>query len=265
MVGQKVTLTANATGGKGTLKYKFVVKPYNKYVATVRGYKESNSCTWIPEVSGKYTLYVYVKDENGTVVKKNVKAYTVAKKLKVSSLKTSAKSRFAYAGNKIILSAKATGGIDGKFYKFYYKFKGKTYVIRNYSEVAKTGFTPKKAGKYELYVAVTDDLGNTAKKRISNYVINKQLQVKYIKANKKNIKVGDTIKINTSATGGYIKKSYKYRITVKNNGRTKVLKNYTSSSSVKWKATKKGTYTFKVYVKDSNGKKASKSITYVVK
>ncbi len=265
MVGQKVTLTADATGGKGTLKYKFVVKPYNKYVVTVRGYKESNSCTWIPEFSGKYTLYVYVKDENGTVVKKTVKAYTVAKKLKVSSLKTSAKSRFAYAGSKIILSAKATGGIGGKFYKFYYKLNGKTYVIRNYSEVAKTGFTPKKAGKYELYVAVTDDLGNTAKKRISNYVINKQLQVKYIKANKKNIKVGDTIKINTSATGGYIKKSYKYRITVKNNGRTKVLKNYTSSSSVKWKATKKGTYTFKVYVKDSNGKKVSKSVTYVVK
>ena len=265
MVGQKVTLTADATGGKGTLKYKFVVKPYNKCVVTVRGYKESNSCTWIPEVSGKYTLYVYVKDENGTVVKKTVKAYTVAKKLKVSSLKTSAKSRFAYAGSKIILSAKATGGIGGKFYKFYYKLNGKTYVIRNYSEVAKTGFTPKKAGKYELYVAVTDDLGNTAKKRISNYVINKQLQVKYIKANKKNIKVGDTIKINTSATGGYIKKSYKYRITVKNNGRTKVLKNYTSSSSVKWKATKKGTYTFKVYVKDSNGKKVSKSVTYVVK
>ena len=265
MVGQKVTLTADATGGKGTLKYKFVVKPYNKYVVTVRGYKESNSCTWIPAVSGKYTLYVYVKDENGTVVKKTVKAYTVAKKLKVSSLKTSAKSRFAYAGSKIILSAKATGGIGGKFYKFYYKLNGKTYVIRNYSEVAKTGFIPKKAGKYELYVAVTDDLGNTAKKRISNYVINKQLQVKYIKANKKNIKVGDTIKINTSAKGGYIKKSYKYRITVKNNGRTKVLKNYTSSSSVKWKATKKGTYTFKVYVKDSNGKKVSKSVTYVVK
>ena len=265
MVGQKVTLTADAIGGKGTLKYKFVVKPYNKYVVTVRGYKESNSCTWIPEVSGKYTLYVYVKDENGTVVKKTVKAYTVAKKLKVSSLKTSAKSRFAYAGSKIILSAKATGGIDGKFYKFYYKLNGKTYVIRNYSEVAKTGFTPKKAGKYELYVAVTDDLGNTATKHISNYVVNKQLQVKYIKANKKNIKVGDTIKINTSATGGYIKKSYKYRITVKNNGITKVLKNYTSSSSVKWKATKKGTYTFKVYVKDSNGKKVSKSVTYVVK
>ncbi|MBD5137701.1 MAG: hypothetical protein HDT39_17475, partial [Lachnospiraceae bacterium] len=62
--GQTVRMTAKATGGSGELKYQFVVKLGNGKNQTVRKYSSDNSCQWIPTQSGKYTLYVYVKDSS---------------------------------------------------------------------------------------------------------------------------------------------------------------------------------------------------------
>ena len=63
--GTPVKFTVNATGGTGKLQYMFY---YEKdcYVSIFRNYAETNYVTCNPG-TGKYNIYVDVKDENGNV------------------------------------------------------------------------------------------------------------------------------------------------------------------------------------------------------
>ncbi len=64
-LGDKVKLTAQATGGTGNYFYQFVVcNPDNNWYR-IRGYEKDNSCFWTPKMVGKTMLYVDTVDGNG--------------------------------------------------------------------------------------------------------------------------------------------------------------------------------------------------------
>ena len=64
-LGDKVKLTAQATGGTGNYFYQFVVcNPDNNWYR-IRGYEKDNSCFWTPKMVGKTMLYVDAVDSNG--------------------------------------------------------------------------------------------------------------------------------------------------------------------------------------------------------
>ena len=71
-------------------------------------------------------------------------------------------------------------------------------------------------------------------------------------------KVGSQITFNTQATGGTGTLQYQYEV----NGT--VQKAYSTSNSFNFVPTTAGTYTIKSTVKDTNGKTATKSVTYVI-
>ncbi|MBD5135454.1 MAG: starch-binding protein [Lachnospiraceae bacterium] len=261
-VGQTVRMTAKATGGDGELKYKFVVKRGNKNQA-VRKYSSDNSCQWIPAQSGKYTLYVYVKDSStGKVVKKSIKNYNVKSALKIKSFTQSRKSGTAAVGDKVIVKVNATGGIGQKFYRYYYKLNGKKYVLKENTTSKKVNWTPKKAGKYQLFVEVTDDMENKITKKV-NYVVVNKLKVKKFKAAPSSVKAGQKVKLSVAATGGT--KGYSYKFTYKYKNKSVTIRTYSRSSGVMWTPKYSGKYKITVYVKDAKNRKATKTVTLNVK
>ena len=46
---------------------------------TIRDFEKSNTCTWYTNATGNKTLYVYVKDELGNIIKKSLD-YTIEEK-----------------------------------------------------------------------------------------------------------------------------------------------------------------------------------------
>ncbi|MDE5781409.1 MAG: MucBP domain-containing protein [Lachnospiraceae bacterium] len=261
--GQTVRMTAKATGGGGELKYQFVVKLGNGKNQAVRKYSSDNSCQWLPTQSGKYTLYVYVKDSStGKVVKKSIKNYNVKPALKIKSFTQSRKSGTAVVGDKVIVRVNATGGIGKKSYRYYYKLNGKKYILKENTTSKKVNWTPKKAGKYQLFIEVMDDMDNKITKKV-NYVVVDKLKVKSLKANASSVKAGQEVKLSAAATGGT--KGYSYKFTYEYKNKSVTINNYSSLSSVMWTPKYKGKYKITVYIKDAKNRKATKTMTLNVK
>ena len=61
------------------------------------------------------------------------------------------------------------------------------------------------------------------------------------------------------------KGTVKYKYVVKLNGKTKYVKNYSTSKSVSFKTSETGKYKITVYVKDSSKKVVKKTVSYKVK
>lgn len=79
--GQKVKLVVNASGGTKKYQYKFRYKiAGTKKMKKISNYSSKKTVNWWPEESGKYTLYVYVRDKKTKrTIKKKIHKYIVSK------------------------------------------------------------------------------------------------------------------------------------------------------------------------------------------
>ena len=169
--GQSTTFSAAAEGGTEKYTYRFAYK-YNGKVTKLGGYSDKASVKWKAPHSGKYTLYVYVKDSEGKTAKKTISNYKVAKrKISISSFKISKKSGKVKKNDRVGLTVKATGGYGKLKYKFVYKLNGKTVAISKYASSKTADWKIKKSGTYKLYVYVKDSDGSTAVKCVNKFVV----------------------------------------------------------------------------------------------
>ncbi len=75
--GSLVNLEAVATGGTGTLQYKFTARLENGSESTIQDYRTINNVSWTPQAAGRYTLKVYVKDSANKIAEKTIANYEV--------------------------------------------------------------------------------------------------------------------------------------------------------------------------------------------
>lgn len=71
--GTKVKITASKEGGIGTVKYKFSVKAPSGKKKVVQKYSTKKTVTITAKKKGNYTIYLQMKDNDGTVVTKTIK------------------------------------------------------------------------------------------------------------------------------------------------------------------------------------------------
>lgn len=193
-----------------------------------------------------------------TVAPTKEPAPTVAP-LKVQKFTASKKSGKAYVGNTVKLTAGAEGGKGTLSYQFSYELNGKTKVIKAYSKSNTANFKPKEIGKYKLILQVKDASGTVVTKTIGSYSIKSKLAVKKLKVSYSD----DKLKFKTTVKDS--KGTVKYKYVVKLNGKTKYVRNYSTSKSASFKTVEKGKYKVIVYVKDSSKKEVKKTISYKVK
>jgi hypothetical protein len=155
--GEKITWTATASGGSGTLQYYFILYKDGTKLKT-RAYSTAKTFSYTPTEAGSYKAKVYVKDTAGTKVNKLSAAVTVtAAGPKISSVKAGVTS--AYAGEKITWTATASGGTGTLQYCFILYKDGTRIKTRSYSTTKTFSYTPTEAGTYRVKVYVKDASG----------------------------------------------------------------------------------------------------------
>lgn len=261
--GTSIKLTAAASGGSGTLQYRFS-RVLNGKTTIFRDYSTSNEAYCNPQ-AGEYTLYVDVKDAAGKTVSTsmNYKWKEPVKELKVTKF-TASKTSPQPQGSTIQLTALGEGGSGELKYRFYRVKDGMVTVFRDYQKL-NTAYCNPAQGSYTLYVDVMDEDGNTA---TSNMAFTwgepqKEPTIKSFTASKVSPQPqGTSIRLDATVEGGSGKLQYRfYRV---GNGKTTVFRDYASSGTAYCNPVA-GDYLIYVDVKDSAGNVVTSQMLYTWK
>ena len=265
VLGKTVKLTATAAGGTGTKQYRFLITLNGTTVAQ-KAYSTTAYYNWTPTTAGKYTIKAYVKDSADSIATKTM-SYVInpATTFKISAFSTNLTTPQSL-GKSIVMSASSTGGQGTVKYHFYAYLNG-TAVQQSTLSTAKTyTWKPTKAGTYTIKVAAVDGTGKivTATK---SYVIKAAAVsptiTKFTTSVSSPQKPNTSITLQVAATGGTGTKTCKFTYSL-NGGTAVTIKSYDAMNFATWKPTKAGTYTLKAYVKDSVGKIATKTMSFVI-
>ena len=161
-------------------------------------------------------------------------------------------------GNTINITGSASGGIPPYTYEYFFKQASQSvWSKKNVSNtVTSTTVKPGSAVTYNIKVVIKDSAGNTESKIFDVEV--KAPLTNNSKMESTSIKLGSTINITGSATGGTApyKYSYYYKQASSSAWFTKLANTSLTSTTVK--PTVETVYNIKVVVEDSTGKTAEK-------
>ena len=160
--GDRITITANVTGGAGGYTYKFIINDTtNDSWYKLQDYKGTNSIVWKATSAGTKRIMVDVKDKAGNKVAANISIKvngTVSVPLS-AELKSSAVT--VKQGETVTLTAVAKGG-SGKYnYKFIINDKtdDKWYRLQDFSANNVITWKATTPGTKRLMVDVMDSTG----------------------------------------------------------------------------------------------------------
>ena len=262
-VDEKITWTAEASGGIGTLKYCFYYYKNGVYDGS-SGFITRNYAAYRPTAAGSYKCKVVVKDADGNTVNKTSAAIKAVVPITVTSL--SANALCVSAGSEITWNATAMGG-TGTVKFCFYVYRDNVYVWNSgYSTAQSARYTPATAGNYKCKVVVKDTAGTTADKTGAavTAVEPGTLAVSNLSVDSTWVLVSMPVTWYADSIGGtgtvkYCFYLYKDNVYVMNSG-------YTASSTFSYTPPDFGGYKVKVVVKDSEGNTASRmcaDVTYV--
>ncbi|MBP3917359.1 triple tyrosine motif-containing protein, partial [Clostridium sp.] len=257
-----MTLTANATGGNGSLQYKFTAT--EKTTGTekvISDYSTKNEVEWTPLAAGTYEVKVSVKDNDGTVEERRFEFEIKTIDVTLNSLtldKTEGKI------NEVVnISAEAEGGVGALNYKFYYKKDGKYTLIQQYSTSNTAEWTPTEKGSYIVYVDVRDGAGVTKSLNTAPYVVNGDtLKINSFEADKTSVEANTKVTLTANAEGGTGELSYKFYY--KYNDKYTKIQDYSTKNTANWTPTEDGYYRLYVDVKDGAGNVKTKAFDFIV-
>ena len=254
--GETVTWKAEAAGGSGGYTYCFYV--YKDGAAVKKtGYAAADTLAYTPTEAGTYSVKVFVKDSSGAGKSSAGGSVTVtqaaAGPLKITGI--TADKTTAETGDTITWKAEAAGGSGGYTYCFYIYKDGAVVKSTGYSGNDGLAYTPEEAGSYKAKVFVKDSSG--AGKSSAGGVVtvaqaaNAPLKISSITADKTAAGTGETVTWTAKATGG--SGGYTYCFYIYKDGAVVKKTGYAAADSLAYTPTEAGTYSAKVFVKDSSG------------
>ena len=261
-LGESVTVNAKATGGTAPYQYNILYKQtaQTKWT-TVQSYKANETVIIKPTSATTYDVCVKVKDSTGTEVKKYFTVNVTSNELKNMS---TVSAETINLGESIAVNAKATGSTGFYTYAVYSKQEAQTKwtTIQDFKANNKVTVKPTKATTYDICVKVKDDKGTIDKKYFKVNVID---FVNTSEISPTEIKLGETVNVNCSATGstGFYQYAVYYKKTADTKWTTK--QSYSSNNTVTIKPTSTTTYDICVKVKDNQNNEAKKYFTVTVK
>lgn len=137
-------------------------------------------------------------------------------------------------------------------------------LVRNYGSKMTYKFKSSKVGTHTVKYSIKNESGKVHTKTLKIKVVKAVTPSKLkVTASKTAVKPKQKVTLKASAKGANLQ--YKYTYKLKGSKTTHVIKNYSTSKTVTFKApTKKGTYTVTTYVKQTNGNKIVKAVKTIV-
>lgn len=245
-----ISITCRASGSTGFYQYAvYYKKTTDEKWTTLQSYCANVNLTFKPKEMVDYDICIKVKDNKGTESKK----YFVLKANKELVNNSVLNKTSIKLGESITATGVAAGGTGNYQYQVLYKRTSQTKwtVAQSYKANASVSFKPAAAVTYDVCVKVKDSSGAEVKKFFTVQVTNALQNTSKISA--QSIKLGETVTVTASATGGtgkytyavYYKKDYDQKWTTK--------QDYKANGTISVKPAKQALYNICVKVKDSDG------------
>ena len=162
-LGNTITASAKAVGGKGGYTYAFYYKRKSQTKWTAKqNFQENNSVSIKPLCAAEYDVCIKVRDCSGMTEKKYF-TLKVNERLKNTSVISSDAVK---KGGSVTVKGSATGGMGKYTYAVLYRKKSDTKwtVKQGYSENAEIIVKPYTNTEYDVCIKVKDETGSIAKK-----------------------------------------------------------------------------------------------------
>ena len=249
-LGDSITINGKASGGTSPYTYKFESKhSTSSSYHVIQDFSSTATTSWLPGKTGTYTIRITVKDKAG---KTAAKSFTLTVKDATLTNSSTISSTSVNFGKSITLTGKASGGTSPYTYKFESKHStsSRYHVIKDFSSTATTSWLPGKTGTYTVRITVKDKAGKTASKTFT-LTVKSELQ-NNSKISATSIKLGSSVKVTGSATGGTAPYKYSYYYKKSTSSSWTVKAENTTSTSVTITPGAAVSYDIKIIVTDSN-------------
>ena len=260
--GTEIKLSAMASGGMGSIQYKFEAA-FQDTVTVLSDYSYADTCTFTPTKVGTYTLTVYARDSAGSEAQVS-KGFSINRNTyKIIDFHAGHNSP-QNIGTNIYLYAEGTGPGE-PVYKFTVSSDKGTTVIKDYSETVVANYIPAETGTYTFRVYLKDaqDPDSSAVSASMEFTILDTLLVEYLNHPiYPPQEAGTSISLASMGSGG--SGEYEYCFTATVNGITTMLQDYSPERFTIWTPQEPGLYILTVYIKDSSGEIASASREYEI-
>ncbi len=262
VLGDTFTVTAAAKDGLGEYQYAFLMKADGETSwTTLSDFSQTDTVTITPDVIGRFTVQVKVKDAKGTVVNRS---FTVQVNQPLENTSTVSKT-VIIKGDSVQVAACALGGVgEVQFAILYKKAASQNYsVISDFGQAAEASIKPSLTGEYQIAVKAKDSRG-TVETKVFTLTVNKPLKnTSALNATK--LMIGNAVTVNAAAEGGI--GAYSYYIRFRKDGETAyetLGEVYGEANTAAFTPAEAGSYEVLVTVMDSEGNTADKTLSFVV-
>ncbi len=248
-LNRSYSIYANGEGGNGSYEYKFT-EVINSKEKTVQNYSKTSAYNIKTATSGTKTYYVYIRDSEGSEVKK---MYTT--QINVPALRFSKALNYTVSGEKVVFTGEATGGIGTYQYEFsmYNEQTKKWTTVQKYGSSNKYTWKAPSSGKYVVKLYIKDVAGNVIGAKTETINAANLRPIVSLRANTSKPLEGSSVTLVATAKSG--SGGYTYRFLAYNT-KTKEwteLRGYDSSDRFVWETKEIGVRHIYVDVKDSKG------------
>ena len=261
-IGDTITITGKASGGKGSYKYAYYYKRSSMSTWMTKGteYGTTTSVTLTPAYNETYQVMVNVMDSEGTI---KSKIFTVTVGSTTLTNKSTVSATSVKVGTTITITGAASGGTSPYQYAFYYKKGSATsWTTKSaYGKATSVELTPVTATTYTVRVDAKDNNGTVSSKTFTINVSEKETLTNSSTISATSVKKGTAVTITGKSSGGTgtVQYAFYYKKSGESSWTTKSA--YGKATSVTLTPAYVTTYTIKVDAKDSAGTVVSKTFT----
>ena len=275
VLGQSITVNANADYGDGNYTYAVYYKQSSGKKWTIKQDYSSNTSVQIkPSYAVNYDICVKAKDGTGKVSAKYFTVQVLNKLENTSYISSDA----IFKGDSVYVYPSSAGGFYSGYewnrnyqYSVLYKnassqkwtVKNEYTYMNGYYYSCET-IIPANAGDYDICVKVKDEAGTVEKRYFTVHVKKIEPLTNESTVSASNVTLGNTVTVNCRAKGE--REYYEYQVLYKQASQSKwtTAQDFSTNDTVKFQPAKATKYDICVKVKGSSGTVVKKMMTVTV-